>query len=322
MRWPGSFSSGWWRRRRAQRPAADPCSELGNLRSSRDAPYRWQLGALQMRARRIVTRCALSVGLAILALCVALPLRAQNPNSLLPAESAARAKVILDQAIAALGGPAYLGLRDSDCTARFAGFERSGEVGGLGEVRVLRQLPDKNRTEYDKRGDIVTVYAADKGWSLDRSGVEELPAEDIAAYQEQLKNDAHFILRYRLNEPGLVLRYGGSEVVDLKQVDWVEVREREGGSVRIAMDRSTHLPFRFVVSARDAQGARTEAITVYSNYRPISGIQTAFQVSRFRNGQQVSQIFYSACKYNANLPDDLFSRVSLDKHFAGNGGKK
>ena len=275
-----------------------------------------------MKRKSAFAFSAANVAAALLMVCLARPARAQNPNSLMPAESAARARAIVDQAIAALGGPAYLGLRDSDCTARFAGFERSGEVGGLGEVRVLRQLPDKNRTEYDKRGDIVTVYAADKGWSLDRSGVEELPAEDIAAYQEQLKNDAHFILRYRLNEPGLVLRYGGSEVVDLKQVDWVEIGDREGRSVRIAMDRATHLPFRFVVSARDAQGARTEAITVYSNYRPISGIQTAFQVSRFRNGQQVSQIFYSACKYNANLPDDLFSRVSLDKHFAGNGGKK
>jgi len=269
-----------------------------------------------MKHKSAFAFAAANLAAALLMVCIARPARAQNPNSLMPAEGAARAKAILDQAIAALGGPAYLGLRDSDCTARFAGFERSGEIGGLGEVRVLRQLPDKNRTEYDKRGDIVTVYAGDKGWTLDRSGVEELASEDIAAYQEQLKNDAHFILRYRLNEPGLVLRYGGSEVVDLKQVDWVEVADREGRSVRIALDRATHLPFRFVVSTRDSEGARTEAMTVYSNYRPISGIQTAFQVSRFRNGQQVSQMFYSACKYNTNLPDDLFSRVSLDRHFS------
>ena len=270
-----------------------------------------------MKRKSAFAFSAANLAAALLLVCLARPARAQNPDSLMPAEGAARARAILDQAIAALGGPVYLRLRDSDCTARFAGFERSGEVGGLGEVRVLRQLPDKNRTEYDKRGDIVTLYAGDRGWTLDRSGVSELAAEDIAAYQEQLKNDAHFILRYRLDEPGLVLRYGGTEVVDLKQVDWVEVGDREGRSVRIAVDRTTHLPFRFVVSARDAQGARTEAMTVYSNYRPISGIQTAFQVSRFRNGQQVSQIFYSACKYNTSISDDLFSRISLDNHFAG-----
>ena len=242
---------------------------------------------------------------------------AQNSNSLMPAESAAKARAILDQAIDALGGPMYLRLHDADCTARLAGFERSGAIGGTGEVHVLRQLPDKNRTEYDSRGDIVTVYAGDKGWTLDRSGVEELPAADIAAYQEQLKNDANFILRYRLNEPGLVLRYRGSEVVDLKQVDWVEVGDSQGRDVRIAVDRSSHFPLRFVVNSRESDGARTEMLTVYSNYRPVNGIQTAFQVSRFRNGQQVTQVFYNACKYNTGLSDDLFSRVSLDKHFAG-----
>jgi hypothetical protein len=270
-----------------------------------------------MMCKSALTSTAASLAAALLLICLPPVAGAQNPDSLMPAESAARARTILDQAVAALGGPAYLRLRDSDCTARFAGFERSGEIGGLGEARLLRQLPDKNRTEYDRRGDIVTVYAGDRGWSLDRGGVSELAAEDIAAYQEQLKNDAHFILRYRLDEPGLTLRYGGTEVVDLKQVDWVEVGDREGRNVRIAVDRSTHLPFRFLVSARDSEGVRTESLTVYSNYRPISGIQTAFQVSRFRNGQQVSQIFYSACKYNTSLPDDLFSRVSLDKHFAG-----
>jgi outer membrane lipoprotein-sorting protein len=249
--------------------------------------------------------------------CFQPPAGAQSSNNLMPAESAAKARAILDQAVEALGGPVYLRLRDSDCTAKLAGYERSGSVGGIGEVRVLRQLPDKNRTEYDKRGVIVTVYAGDKGWTLDRSGVEELPASEIAAYQEQLKNDANFILRYRLNEPGLALRYGGTEVVDLKQVDWVEVGDKEGRNVRIAVDRSSHFPARFVVSARDSEGARTETMTVYSNYHPVDGIQTAFQVSRFRNGQQVSQVFYSACKYNTGLADDLFSRVSLDKSFSG-----
>jgi outer membrane lipoprotein-sorting protein len=260
---------------------------------------------------------AIAATLALALLSAAPPARAQNADSLMPAESAARARAILNQAIEALGGPMYLRLRDADCTARFAGFERSGEIGGLGEVRVLRQSPDKNRTEYDKRGDIVTVYAGDQGWTLDRSGVEELPASDIAAYREQLQNDANFILRYRLDEPGLILRYGGTEVVDLKQVDWVEVGDAEGRNVRIAVDRSSHFPVRFVVTTRDSDGARAEMTTVYSNYRPVNGVQMAFQVSRFRNGQQISQVFYTRCKYNTNLADDLFSRVSLDKHFSG-----
>lgn len=258
---------------------------------------------------------AIAATLALALSCLQPAARAQNADSLMPAASAAKARAILDQTIEVLGGQAYLQLRNADCTAKYAGFERSGEIGGIGEVHVLRQSPDKNRTEYDKRGDIVTVYAGDQGWSLDRSGVTELPASAMADYQEQLKNDANFILRYRLDEPGLTLRYGGTEVVDLKQVDWVEVGDTEGRNVRIAVDRSSHLPVRSVVITRDSDGARTEMATVYSNYGAVDGVQMPFQVSRFRNGQQISQIFYNDCKYNTDLDDELFDRASLDKHF-------
>jgi hypothetical protein len=260
---------------------------------------------------------ALATALAISLFSSAPPARAQGGDNLMPAESAAKARALLNQSVEALGGGVYLRLHDADCMAKFAGFERSGSIGGIGMVHVLRQLPDKNRTEYDPKGVIVTIYAGDKGWSLDRSGVEDLGADDISAYQEQLKNDANYILRYRLDEPGLALRYGGTQVVDLKQVDWVEVDDKEGRDVRIAIDRSSHLPVRFVVNSRDKEGAPTEMLTVYSNYHLVDGVQTAFQVSRFRNGVQVSQIFYSECKYNTGLADDLFSRASLDKHFKG-----
>jgi outer membrane lipoprotein-sorting protein len=254
--------------------------------------------------------------LALGLLCVPPPAaRAQNPDSLMPAASAAKARAILNESIEALGGQAYLQLRDADCTAKFAGFERSGEIGGVGEVRVLRQMPDKNRTEYDKRGTIVTIYRADKAWTLDRGGVESVPAADVAAYKEQLQNDANYILRYRLKEPDLTLRYAGTEIVDLKQVDWVEVSDKDGRNVRIAIDRKSRFPSRFVVLSRDKDGARTQTTTVYTNYHPVDGVQMPFQVSRFRNGQQISQVFYLACKYNTGLADDLFDRSSLDRSF-------
>jgi hypothetical protein len=273
-----------------------------------------QTGPSRALAPEGVSRIVLTT-LALVLLCLTSAARAQNADSLMPAESAAKARAILDQAIEALGGQAYLQLRDADCTAKFAGFERSGEIGGIGDVRVLRQMPDKNRTEYDKRGTIVTIYRADKGWALDRGGVTPVPAADIAAYKEQIQNDANYILRYRLDEPGLTLRYGGTEVVDLKQVDWVEVGDSSGHNVRIAINRRSHFPERFVALARDREGVRTQTTTVYSNYRPVDGIQMPFQVSRFRNGQQISQVFYLSCKHNTGLADDLFDRASLDRHF-------
>jgi hypothetical protein len=251
----------------------------------------------------------------VLAFCPAL-IHAQSAGALLPSASADKAREILEQATEALGGQSYLGLRNSVCTGRVAQFERSGAVGGFIEVRDWWGAPDKNRTQYDKDGNFVQLYAGDEGWTLDRGGVTELGPEVLAEYQEQRKSAMSTILRYRLKEEGVTLRYAGADVVDLKEADWVEVSDRDGRLTRIAIDQRTHLPVRSVVVTRDpVTRQRSERATYYSNYQPISGIQTPFQVSRFVDDRQVYQMFYDNCQYNASLPDDIFSRASLDRQF-------
>jgi hypothetical protein len=248
--------------------------------------------------------------------------RAQNPDDLMPAASAAKAKAILQQAIDGLGGAAYLNVHNSDCTGRLAQFQHSGEIGGYIAGREYREMPDKFRMEYDPKAIIVNIYAGEKGWSLDRSGVSELPAEDISDYQEQLRMQMGNVLRNRMNESGLFFRYGGRDVVDLKEADWVEIGD-QGRTLRIAVGRNDHLPIRSVLMARDPKtGEKTERSTYYTTYHPIEGIQTAFRESRFLNGRQVYQVFWESCAYNVDLPANFFTRASLDERFGQERGKK
>ena len=248
--------------------------------------------------------------------------RAQNPDDLMPAASAAKAKAILQQAIDGLGGAAYLNVHNSECTGRLAQFQHSGEIGGYIAGHEYREMPDKFRMEYDPKAIIVNIYAGDKGWSLDRSGVSELPAEDIADYREQLRMQMGNVLRNRLNDSGLFFRYGGRDVVDLKEADWVEIGD-QGRTLRIAVGRNDHLPIRSVLLARDPKtGEKTERSTYYTTYHPIDGIQTPFRESRFLNGRQVYQVFWETCAYNVDLPANYFTRASLDERFGQERGKK
>lgn len=256
---------------------------------------------------------ALVAGLAIL-LCLPAG-RAQSPDELMPAASATKAKAILQQAIESLGGAAYLNVHNSDCTGRFAQFQHSGEIGGFIEVREYREMPDKNRVEYDPKSTVVDLYSGDKGWTLDRSGVSELPATDVADYQEQLKMQMGNVLRNRMNDSSLFFRYGGSDVVDLKVADWIEIGD-QGRTLRIAIGRSDHLPIRTVLQQRDPKtGERTERGTYYATYHLIDGIQTPFHESRFLNGRQVYQVFWESCSYDVDLPADFFTRASLEHLF-------
>jgi hypothetical protein len=265
-----------------------------------------QLGA----ARAVLLAALLLAGGARLA-------RAQASDEMLPAQSAARARAILEQAIAALGGPAFLDARNSDCTGRFAEFQHSGDLGGFAQFREYWAAPDKDRMEYGTKGNIAVVYSGKQGWTLDRGGVSVIPGDQITEHRQQVVTSVSTILRFRLHEPGVVLRYAGSDVVELMEVDWVEVSDPQGRLVRMAISKTSHLPVRSVLITRNFHtGDRNQSSTDYTSYQPIDGIETPFQISRFVNGRQVVQVFLQSCRYNADLPADLFNRASLDAYFA------
>ena len=274
---------------------------------------------MRMRRQYGFEMAALVSAIAIL---FSLPLaRAQNPDQMMPDASATKAKTILQQAIDGLGGAAYLNVHNSDCTGRYAQFQHSGEIGGYLQVREYREMPDKIRMEYDPKAIIVNIYAGDKGWTLDRSGASDVPASDMADYQEQLRMQMGNVLRNRLNEKSLFFRYGGSDVVDLKEADWAEIGD-QGRTLRIAVGRSDHLPIRSVLLQRDPKtGENTERSTFYTSYHLIDGIQTPFRESRFLNGRQVYQVFWESCSYNVDLPANFFTRESLEQRFNQEHGK-
>lgn len=265
---------------------------------------------------------ALLVG-ALLFACVShAPASAQNPDTLMPEQSAAKAKEILQETITAMGGPAYLDARDRDCTGRLSSFMHNGEIGGYTAIHDLWRYPDKHRTEYSKQANVIDVYSGKQGWTLDRAGVHDSPEEAAAEFQVSLRRSVDYLLRYRMKEEGLTFRYAGNEIVDLKPVVYVDIVDRDQRTMRIAIDRMTHLPVRSTVSWRDpATRDRIEETTVYSNWHQINGAQIAFQVTRERDGRKIYQFFISDCKYNSGVPDELFTRASLETRWKQIGKK-
>lgn len=256
--------------------------------------------------------------------CMAPPAVAQNPDILLPAESAEKAKALIQKMMQALGGQNYLGVRDISCSGRLAGFDRSGELGGYTRFWSFTKLPDKSRVEYYKQRNLITVHNGNEGWELDRGGVVEMPAERIDDYRQDLAVDIDYVLRFRLQDEGIIFRYGGADLVDLKQVDWVEIVDRERRTMRIAIERATSLPLRARVIKRDPKTReRIEELAYFSNYQNVQGIMTPLSVSQERGGRKTFQAFYDECKYNTGLPDTMFTQAGLEARFGElNKGKK
>jgi hypothetical protein len=237
----------------------------------------------------------------------------QNPNTLMPDQSAAKAREVINRAIQALGGDRYLGVRDATRYARLASFDTSGDLGGFTKIWDFQLFPDKNRTEHYKERNIIYAYNGDKGWVMDRAGVEDAPVASVEDFQEGMKKDVDVLFRYRMKEEGLVFRYGGPDLLDLKQVEWVEITDRDRRQMRIAFDSSSRLPIRAIYSVRDKETrARIQETEYLSNYHSFQGIMTPKHIARERNGRKVYTAFIEDCQYNTGLSEALFSRASLE----------
>jgi hypothetical protein len=253
---------------------------------------------------------------------------------MMPEQSAAKGKQILSDLINAFGGPGYTEVRESQCQGRRALFGHSGDVTGYIQFTEERRYPDKVRTEYVAKGHntllasligldgldithgglVITLYNGDRGWTYDRSGVSEIPATAISVFQEGVKRDIDNLLRLRLNEPGLAVRFGGEDIVDRREVQWVEITDSEDRKFRLAVDRLTHFLIRSMVTTKDEENQQlNDDVTIYTNYQLKDSVWVPLQVSREHNGRRASQFFYETCKFNPGLPDVLFAKESLQK---------
>ena len=273
------------------------------------------------------------------------PARAQDTAVLAPEASAAKAREIIQRAIQAMGGPAYLGVKDMTRIGRYTAFEHSGETRGTVRITDMVKLPDKERIEYtfkmyygvdapiplifvdipypiSKTKSSFEVHNGDEGWVLGSGGTIHMEADALARMRLARKKDIHLLFRTRLNDPTLSFRYTGQEVVDLKWVEGIEITDAERFTTRIAFDHSTHLPLRSIFLYRDPDydNQPTEDRDSYSLYHLIQGVVTAFQISHEHNGYRTSQMFYEEVKYNTGLDDSMFTRDALE-HLGGKHGK-
>lgn len=266
--------------------------------------------------------------------------RAQNPDTIAPDESEARAKRILQQVVVAMGGPAYMAMMERQCDGRRALIGHSGELSGYVGFKDAWQYPDKVRTDYiahshntllgyiigvqdldiTKGGIVITLFSGDRGWVMDRSGISDMPDISVSQYQETVKQNADNLLR--MKAAGLHYRWAGLDTVDLHPVDWVEITGGDDRTIRLAVDRSSHLLVRSKVIAEDEEFHQPrEDVVIYSNYQPKGGVQVPLQITRERDGRRVSQVFYDDCRVNPVLSPDYFTRDGLEKRFKETGGK-
>src|SRR5207302_2990730 len=97
-------------------------------------------------------------------------------------ENARKAKALLDQAIQALGGQAYLNVRDLQLTGRTYSFHHGRPTSNGIQFWRFIQYPDKDRIELTKERDVAQVYNGDKGYEITFKGARTIAEKDLTDY--------------------------------------------------------------------------------------------------------------------------------------------
>jgi hypothetical protein len=231
------------------------------------------------------------------------------PSQTIPVdqENAHRARAVLEQAIQALGGQAYLNIQDISQEGRTFSFH-NGRPNSLGVIFWrFYKFPDKDRLELTKQRDVVYVYNADKGTEITYKGPHPMDPKDLTEYVRRRHFSLDWVLRKWLSEPGVALFYEGQTVAEEKPVEQVTVMNAHNEGVTLYVNTDDHLPVKKTYSWRDATDKqRNIEDEVYDNYRPVQGIMTPHTITRFYNGDMSGQRFLSSVSYNQGISDSQF----------------
>jgi hypothetical protein len=231
------------------------------------------------------------------------PAPANIPND---QENSRKAKALLDQAVQALGGQAYLSFVDMTQQGRTYSFYH-GQPNSAG-ILFWRfyKFPDKERVELTKQRDIAYVITGDKGYEITYKGTA---SQDPKVLADSLRRRAHsieWVLRKWLTDPNAAFFYDGPAVAAEKPADQITIM-RQDDSVTIYLDSNSHLPVKKSFSWRDpTDKLRNTEDEVYDNYRPVGAIKTPFSITRFLNGDMSNQRFLNSVTFNAGVSDSMF----------------
>jgi hypothetical protein len=239
-----------------------------------------------------------------------------------------RGRILLDRMVAALGGDAWLHRRDMTVRGRTAAFFRGAPNGSVIEYSGNRQfaldgkpeaerigfITDKSMLFPGKKIDIVQVWVNGNGYEVTYKGRVALPKDQVEDYYRRRDHSIESVIHTWLKQPGVMVIAEGTSMVERRLAEKVTVLSANNDAVTIELDATTHLPLRRTFQWRNETFKdHDEDAEQYDDYHTFQGLPTAMALTRYHNGDMISQRFYSKVEYNSSLSPDLFNPDNLLK---------
>lgn len=217
-----------------------------------------------------------------------------------------KAQPLLDGAIRALGGPAFLRFKTLTTRGRIYAIEDETTAGLAPYVSAV-EYPDKRRFSYGKKQPVTLVNNGDRAWELDRYGLTSQRPEQVYRWKISSRYSLENLLRLRVHEPSVLIQPAGVDFVDNVPTRGLDITEPGGTHVRLDLNRQNLLPVRITYRVQNPTTRDwDEFADVYGDYQNIQGIMTPMHLTRYLNGERVSETYRNSARYDEDYPAGYF----------------
>jgi hypothetical protein len=207
----------------------------------------------------------------------------------------AKARAALNAMFNALGGQTWLHRGDYILVGHTSSFYKNNPTGVNDYTQFHRDLGDgkfEDRIELTKKRDIVQIWTGTEGVEVTYKGRKTLPKEQQEEYFRRVKYSLDAIANTWLKDPGTLLIYGGTGVVARREVEKVDLIDKDNNDLEVDIEKETHLPLRRIFKFRNALYKDfDEDVEEYSDFHDVQGVPTPFVTTRYLNGDMVAQRF-------------------------------
>lgn len=223
------------------------------------------------------------------------------------ARNAQQARAALNAMVQALGGQAWLDMKNQMLQGYIAAFFQGNPDPGTTEFWQYHAWPDKDRIEITKHRDVLQFYLGRVGLEVTYRGKNPLPQDQVDDFLRRRDHSIETAIKVWLKDPQTILIDEGIHMVERREGEQVTLISPQNEAITIVMDTQSHLPLSSSFQWRDPvyhdKDTETEE---YDDYHVVDGFPTAYSITRYKNGEMTRQYYLRSAAYNQNLPADFW----------------
>ena len=241
-----------------------------------------------------------------------------------------RGKRVVDEALQALGGDAYLRMEDRIEMGRAYSFYNR-QITGLSQAKIYTrytaaapgQLGSRERDSFGKveprandlKESNAILFNEEGAWEITFRGARPLDDTRYANYKDSTLRNILYILRQRLKEPGMTFYSQGADFWENRPVEIVDITDGSNLTVTVQFDQLTKLPVRQTFRRRNEEYKDFDTeVSIFATYRDVGGgVKWPCAIERQRNGDKIFQMHSDSVQINQSLADNLFTLPSSVK---------